>query len=65
VLFTGRLVTRFGLTVALTAIPLLTLFGFVTLALFAGLAVLVLFQVVRRAGDFVWRDLPAKCCLPW
>jgi AAA family ATP:ADP antiporter len=53
VLFTGRLVTRFGLTVALAAIPLLTLFGFMTLALFAGLSVLVIFQVVRRAGDFV------------
>jgi ATP:ADP antiporter, AAA family len=53
VLLTGRLVARFGLTVALAAIPLLTLFGFITLALFAGLAVLVVFQVVRRAGDFV------------
>jgi ATP:ADP antiporter, AAA family len=58
--FTGRWVTRFGLTAALAAIPLLTLLGFIALALFAGLPVLVGFQVVRRAGDFVFGSAGAR-----
>jgi AAA family ATP:ADP antiporter len=53
VLLTGRVVTRFGLGFALIAIPALTLLGFAVLVLFPALAVLVAFQVIRRAGDFV------------
>lgn len=50
--FTGRVVSRFGLPVALALIPALTIAGFAWLALAPTLAVLVGFQIVRRAGDF-------------
>ncbi len=48
----GRIMSRFRLGVALAAIPLLVAAGFATLALLPTLAVLVAFQVVRRAGNY-------------
>lgn len=48
VLFTHRLVARVGVPVALTILPLVTLAGFGTLALWPGFAALAAFQVVRR-----------------
>jgi len=52
VFVTGRLMSRFGVTVALTAIPVLIALGFIGLAVAPILAVLLVFQVVRRAGGY-------------
>jgi AAA family ATP:ADP antiporter len=49
---TARLIRRFGVAVALALVPAFTLAGFGVLALFPVLAVVVAFQVLRRAGDF-------------
>ena len=51
---TGRVVTRFGLPLALSLIPAATVAGFACLALAPLLAVLVAFQIIRRAGDFIF-----------
>ena len=49
---TARLVRRFGLAWTLALVPLLLCGGFAALALAPGLAVLVVVQVVRRAGNY-------------
>lgn len=49
---TGRLLGRLGVGGTLVLIPLLSLVGFGTLAIAPTLAVVVAFQVVRRAGNF-------------
>jgi AAA family ATP:ADP antiporter len=49
---TGRLVTRFGLTAVLMAVPLFMVVGFAALAVAPGLAMLVVVQILRRAGDY-------------
>lgn len=49
---TSRLITRFGLPVALAFIPGLLVMGFVGLGLLPTLAVLVALQVTRRAGNY-------------
>ena len=49
---TGRLLERFGLSIALAIIPLLMAGGFLLLGLSPVLSVLVGFQVVRRAGNY-------------
>lgn len=48
----GRVMSRFRLGVALAIIPLAVAIGFVALALVPTLAVLVAFQIVRRAGNY-------------
>jgi ATP:ADP antiporter, AAA family len=49
---TSRIVTRFGLAIALAIVPALTVIGFVFLAIAPTVAVLASFQILRRAGDF-------------
>jgi len=49
---TGRLLRVFGVAVAAAFLPALTLIGFGALAAFPTLAVLVVFQVLRRVGNF-------------
>jgi AAA family ATP:ADP antiporter len=50
--FTGRVVKRFGLGWGLAVIPLLLGLGFLSLAIFPTLGVLVCVQVARRAGNY-------------
>jgi ATP:ADP antiporter, AAA family len=52
VLVTARIIARFGVSVALALIPAAVALGFLALAVFPVLAVLVAFQIVRRAGNF-------------
>ncbi len=52
VFLTGRIVTRFGLPVTLAFVPAVVALGFMTLGLFPLLAVLVVFQILRRAGNY-------------
>jgi AAA family ATP:ADP antiporter len=49
---TGRVITRFGVGPALAFMPLVTLVGFLALAVAPVLAVVVAFQAIRRAADF-------------
>lgn len=49
---TSRLVERAGLSLALAAIPLFVAFGFSLLVFFPVLPVLVVFQVLRRIGNY-------------
>ena len=52
VLLTARIIARFGIAVTLALIPAAVALGFLVLAAFPVLAVLVVFQVIRRAGNF-------------
>jgi len=52
VLFTSRLIKRFGLAVVLAIIPVLLAVGFTLLGFAPVLAVLLITQVVRRAGNY-------------
>lgn len=49
---TAALVRRFGLAVALALLPLLSAIGFALLGIAPTLAVLVVFGIVRRAGEY-------------
>lgn len=49
---TSRVIERFGISFVLLSIPALVAVGFATLALYPILAVLIVFQVVRRAGNY-------------
>lgn len=49
---TGRLITRFGVAPALAFMPLVTLVGFLALAVAPVLGVVIAFQAIRRAADF-------------
>ncbi len=49
---TGRLIRRFGVATALSFTPVVTLLGFLALALSPVLVVIVAFQALRRAADF-------------
>lgn len=49
---TGRLIKRLGVGLTLALVPLLSLVGFGVLGAFPAFAVLVAFQVLRRAGEF-------------
>jgi AAA family ATP:ADP antiporter len=49
---TGRLTRRLGVTVLLTAIPLVMMFGFGLLALAATFPVLAAVMIVRRVGEY-------------
>lgn len=48
----GRLIGRFGVTLALVLLPGVAIVGFFTLGLFPTLAVLIVFGVIRRAGEY-------------
>jgi len=52
VLITHRLVGRFGLVAALLVLPVVSLAGFLGIALWPGLVVYVMFSVVRRVGEY-------------
>lgn len=49
---TSRIIKRFGLTLSLVLIPVLSVFGFAFLAIWPSIAILVGFAVLRRAGNF-------------
>lgn len=49
---TGRLIKVLGVTVTLTLLPLLSVVGFLSLGAAPVLAVFVVFQVLRRAGEY-------------
>ena len=51
-LLTGRIVKRLGVAVTLALLPLLSMVGFLTLAMAPVFAVVVVFHVLRRAGNF-------------
>jgi AAA family ATP:ADP antiporter len=50
--FTGRIVGLLGIGLTLMVLPLLTLFGFTTLALMPAVSTLVVFQVLRRSSNY-------------
>jgi ATP:ADP antiporter, AAA family len=52
VFVTGRILQRFGVAVTMTLLPALTLAGFTLLGLAPILGAFVVFQVLRRAGEF-------------
>ena len=49
---TGRIVKLLGVPITLTLLPALSVLGFLALALFPLIGVLVTFQVLRRAGEY-------------
>ncbi len=49
---TGRVIRWFGVGAALAFLPVITIVGFAVLGFAPVLAVLVVFQVIRRAGNF-------------
>jgi ATP:ADP antiporter, AAA family len=51
---TGRVLRWIGVALTLSMLPLLSAFGFTALALTPTIAVLVVYQVVRRAGNFAF-----------
>jgi len=50
--FTGRIVRWLGVAIVLALLPAMTMLGFGLLAVLPTLAVIVVFQVLRRAGNF-------------
>lgn len=52
VFLTGRLIKLLGVAVTLALLPLFSIVGFAMLGLYPTLAVIVTFQVLRRAGNF-------------
>jgi AAA family ATP:ADP antiporter len=48
----GRLIGKFGVTLALVLLPAVAVAGFLTLGFFPTLAVLIVFGVIRRAGEY-------------
>jgi AAA family ATP:ADP antiporter len=52
IFITGRLLPRLGVAASLAVMPMLAALGFALLAVTPALAVLVGFQVLRRAGDY-------------
>ncbi|MDX1482895.1 MAG: MFS transporter [Alphaproteobacteria bacterium] len=51
-LLTGRLILRFGVGPALAFLPVVTMVGFLVLAFSPVLAVVVVFQAIKRAAEF-------------
>ena len=51
---TARLLRGVGVAVTLGALPLISILGFGTLALVPTIAILVFYQVIRRAGNFAF-----------
>ena len=54
VAFTGRLATRFGVGVLLTAVPVVMIAGFLFLATSGSFAVLAAVMIVRRVGEYAF-----------
>lgn len=52
IFITGHLMRKLGVGLVLIIVPLLTIAGFISLALAPVLVTLVIFQVVRRAGSY-------------
>jgi len=52
IFLTGRIVKLLGVPVTLTLLPALSVLGFLALAVFPLIGVLVAFQVLRRAGEY-------------
>ena len=52
IFLTGHLMKRLGIAIVLIIIPVLTVIGFISLAIAPVLITLVIFQVVRRAGNY-------------
>ncbi len=48
----GRLIGRFGVGLALSILPVAAVAGFITIGLMPTLTALVVFQVIRRAGEY-------------
>jgi AAA family ATP:ADP antiporter len=51
---TARMLHWAGVAITLAALPLASMIGFGTLAVFPTIAVLVVYQVIRRAGNFAF-----------
>lgn len=51
---TARMLRKLGVAVTLAALPLISIIGFGTLAMLPTIAVLVGYQVLRRAGNFAF-----------
>ncbi len=49
---TGRLLTKLGVAWTLALVPLLLMTGFLALGLYPTLAVIIIVQVIRRAGNY-------------
>lgn len=52
IFFTGRIIRWLGLTLTLAAVPVLSIVGFTALGAFPVFAVVAVFTVLRRAGNF-------------
>lgn len=52
IFLTGRFLKWFGVAFTLTALPFLSMLGFAAMAIAPSLAMLALFQVIRRAGAY-------------
>ncbi len=52
IFLTGRIVKLLGVPITLTLLPALSVLGFLALAVFPLIGVLVAFQVLRRAGEY-------------
>jgi AAA family ATP:ADP antiporter len=52
IFLTGRIMKRIGVAATLTLVPALSVFGFLGLGLLPSVAMLVVFQVARRAGNY-------------
>ena len=49
---TGRFVKRFGLGIALSLVPIVSIIGFAVLSVYPTLIVIIVFQAVRRASNY-------------
>ena len=49
---TGRLATKFGLTITLALVPAIMVFGWTVVAIAPGLGILIALQIIRRAGNY-------------
>jgi AAA family ATP:ADP antiporter len=54
IFLTGRIASRFGVTVLLTFVPLVMVFGFLALAGSASFALFAVVMVLRRAGEYAF-----------
>ena len=48
----SRLIKRLSLAITLALLPMLAIFGFLTLGFYPTLSVLVVFGIIRRAGEY-------------
>lgn len=59
IFITGRFLRYFGIAVALAVVPLVSLIGFITLAIFPSLIAIIVFQSLRRSCNFAF-SRPAR-----